>query len=149
MKSPPEKPQHASRILLVDDNDHGLIARKRVLEELGYRVCTAKNGEEAFEFFTTGQFDLIVTDYKMPKMSGLELIRKVKRIDPVFPMILLSAFVEPLGLDEQATGADAVLAKSASEVPLLIRAVSRLAGRKTPKKSPGAQTRPALKVKSV
>jgi len=45
--SPPkEEPFH---ILLVDDNNHGLIARKNVLEELGYKISTARSGEEALE----------------------------------------------------------------------------------------------------
>jgi hypothetical protein len=63
-----EKPP---QILLVDDNHQGLIARKSVLHELGYSVVTATGGEEALELLGRQSFDVIVTDYKMPRMDGV------------------------------------------------------------------------------
>ena len=57
----------------------------------------------------------MVTDYRMPRMDGAELILRIRELNPNARIILLSGFVEPLGLSEQNTGADAVIAKSSSE----------------------------------
>jgi len=62
-------PPH-SNILLVDDNSDGLLARRTVLEELGYAVSVARNGDEGLKLFETGAFDVVVTDYRMPSMNG-------------------------------------------------------------------------------
>src|SRR5579862_273527 len=126
------------RILLVDDNANGLKARKMVLEELGYGIVTASNGYDALERFSPQKFDLVVTDYKMPKMDGLELIVHLRKLTPELPIILVSGFVEALGLNEASTGADVVIQKSANEVSHLTRAVARML-RKPARKSAGAE----------
>ncbi len=132
------KPQ-AVCILLVDDNNHGLIARKTVLEELGYKVQSAISGEEAFELFSKGKFEIVITDYRMPNMDGIQLIQKIRELRPEVPIVLLSGFVEPLGLDEKTVGADVVIAKSSNEVSHLVRAVRKLLDRGTAKKPPAPQ----------
>src|SRR5580698_1149089 len=88
-------------ILLVDDNKLGLCARKSVLEELGHRISTASNGVDALEQFVAGKFDLVVTDFKMPRMNGLDLIVGLRKIAPNLPVILISGFVDALGLNEE------------------------------------------------
>jgi CheY-like chemotaxis protein len=65
----------------------------------------------------------------MPQMNGAELIQRIRLLDPNARIILLSGFVEPLGLTEQNTGADAVIAKSANEPAHLVRTVKRLTNR--------------------
>src|SRR5579862_8391050 len=95
----------AGRILLVDDNAHGLSARRCVLEELGHRITTAASAADALEQIAAHKFDLIVTDYKMPRMNGMELIERVRKHSPHTPVILLSGFVDSLGLSEANTGA--------------------------------------------
>jgi CheY-like chemotaxis protein len=139
MKTAPSAVKESSYILLVDDNSHGLIARKAVLEELGYKVATARSGEEALAACTARKFDLVVTDYKMPKMNGIELIEEIRKSGSQAPIILLSGFVEPLGLDEKSTGADVVISKSSGEVGNLVRSVSRLLSRRVEKKPPASQ----------
>lgn len=134
------------RILLVDDNQHGLAARQTVLEELGYVISVASSGQDALEQFSRRAHDLIVTDYKMPKMNGKELIERVRKLAPVVPVILLSGFVDALGLDEKSTGADVVIQKSANEVAHLVRSVRRLATRKPPRK-PAAKEQPPAAAK--
>jgi CheY-like chemotaxis protein len=126
-------------ILLVDDNKLGLSARRCVLEELGHHIATASNGAEAleqFEFqFEKEPFDLVVTDYKMPRMGGVELIVGLRKVSPNVPVILISGFVDALGLSEENTGADVVIQKSANEVTHLVRSVARLL-----RKGPGSET---------
>jgi CheY-like chemotaxis protein len=131
---------------MVDDNKHGLTARKAVLEEQGHAVTAVLSGQEALEQFARHHFDLVVTDYRMPRMNGLELIAALRQVSPSVPVILLSGFVDTLGLTEQGTGADGVLQKSAHEVPHLIRMVTRLLARrkpKAPRKPAAAESRSA------
>lgn len=126
-------PKNSAVILLVDDNKMGLAARKHVLEELGYRTTTASSAHVAVDLFSKNNFDLVITDYKMPDLSGVELIQKLRAINETVPVILISGFVDVLGLDEQTTGADVVMMKSANEVNHLVRSVSRLLNRKLKK----------------
>ena len=125
-------PSARARILLVDDNANGLAARKNVLDELGHETVTALSGVEALERVTAEKFTLVITDYKMPKMDGLELIKRLHKQTPGLPVILISGFVDAMGLNEQNTGADIVIQKSATEVAHLVRAVTRLLNRKKP-----------------
>jgi CheY-like chemotaxis protein len=144
------KPALRARILLVDDNAHGLSARKTVLEELGHRIATAASGAEALEQFANLKFDLVVTDYKMPRMDGPELIRSLRKQAPDLPIILISGYVDSMGLSEATTGADVVIQKSANEVSHLIRSVARLLRRKPSKKPVSSETpSPKTKRKSV
>jgi CheY-like chemotaxis protein len=113
-------------ILLVDDNSMGLVARKTVLQELGHRVITAQNAHDALEVCGKQRFDLLITDYKMPKMNGVELIRELRKRQPQISVILISGFTDTLGLNESNTGADVVIQKSANEVGHLVRSVNRL-----------------------
>jgi CheY-like chemotaxis protein len=141
-------PKSQARILLVDDNAHGLSARRSVLEELGYRIATAASAADALDQFHSQTFDLVVTDYKMPRMDGVELIARLRKHAPGLPVILISGFVDALGLNEDNTGADAVIQKSANEVSHLVRSVGRLL-RKPPAKKPPASEPPKSKRKSV
>jgi CheY-like chemotaxis protein len=137
--SPSQNP--CGRILLVDDNSLGLAARRSVLEELGHQVLTAGTGTDALELCGKHNFDIVVTDYKMPKMNGVELIVRLRKQHPATAVILISGFTDTLGLDEASTGADIVLQKSNNEVPQLIRAVNRLLRKQQqpPKKPTGSQ----------
>jgi CheY-like chemotaxis protein len=137
---------HPVRILLVDDNSHGLAARRSVLQELGYAIVTAVTVKEALLAFAREAFDLVITDYKLPDMDGLKLIEEIRAKAPSLPVILISGFVDTLGLDEKATGADAVIQKSSHEVNHLVRAVNRLVKRGSPRK-PAIGHRPAIKTK--
>jgi CheY-like chemotaxis protein len=137
--SPSQNP--CGRILLVDDNSLGLAARRSVLEELGHQVLTAGTAADALELCGKHNFDIVVTDYKMPKMNGVELIVRLRKQHPATAVILISGFTDTLGLDEASTGADIVLQKSNNEVPQLIRAVNRLLRKQQqpPKKPTGSQ----------
>lgn len=117
----------AARILLVDDNSHGLTARKMILVDHGYGVETALSGEEAWETFQKHHFDIVVTDLRMSGIDGVELIRRIRASDTPARTILLSGFIGCLGLTEQTTGADELISKSNKEVPELLRAIRKLA----------------------
>ena len=132
-------PIASPNILLVDDNHDGLVVRKALLDELGYWVQLAGNGEEGLKLYEASNFDVVVTDYRMPRMDGVELIGRIRKLNPNARIILLSGFVEPLGLTAENTGADAVIAKSSNEPAHLVRWVKRLLNRATNRKPPATQ----------
>ncbi len=131
-------PPHPN-ILLVDDNRDGLLVRSSLLAEVGYSVQIAFNGEEGLKLFNASNFDVVVTDYRMPRMNGVELIQKIRTVNPNARVILLSGFVDPLGLTEENTGADVVITKSSNEAAHLVRWVKRLVNRGTSRKPPATQ----------
>lgn len=132
---------HEGTVLLVDDNRDGLLVRYALLKEQGYQVEMARNGEEGLKLFESFHFDVVVTDYRMPRMSGTDLIARIRTMRPQARVILLSGFVEPLGLTEENTGADVVIAKNSQEPVHLIRSVKRLLNRTPARKPPRSQTR--------
>lgn len=113
-------------ILLIHHNRSGLAARKCVLEELGYTVTAVSNPHDGLERFAETKFDLVITDYRMPNMNGDEVIREIRLVNRHTPVILISGVVQALGLNEDNTGADVVIAKSNVEVEQMKRAVKRL-----------------------
>ncbi len=140
--SPPTNPR--GRILLVDDNSLGLAARRSVLEELGHKVQTSGTPAEALDLCGKHRFDVVVTDYKMPKMDGVEFIGRLRKLDPACAVILISGFTDTLGLTEANTGADVVIQKSNHEVTHLVRSVNRLLRKlqQPRKKPPSSQAAP-------
>ena len=67
------------RILVVDDDESLVAIISEVLEDDGYDVTTASSGEEAIELFRNTRFPLVITDIRMPGMTGIELLQAVKR----------------------------------------------------------------------
>jgi CheY-like chemotaxis protein len=134
----------SARILLVDDNAFGLCARRTILEELGYAVVAKPCPHQALDCFSAGEFDLVITDYRMPGMDGAELISQLRTLRADLPVVLISGFADTLGLSEATTGASAVIQKSAHEVQMMVRAVERLLSRgKAPRKTVGSYRGPA------
>ena len=80
------------KILIIDDDDKILKLLKKILESEGYSTEVVKNGVDGMKKFEEGQFDLVMTDYVMPEMDGLELVRRIKKVDPEFPIIIFTAY---------------------------------------------------------
>jgi two-component system alkaline phosphatase synthesis response regulator PhoP len=80
-------------VLVVDDEIHIVHVVAIKLRNNGYDVITAANGKEAFELACSGHPDIIVTDYQMPVMTGLELVEKIRQQEGMTdtPVILLTA----------------------------------------------------------
>jgi CheY-like chemotaxis protein len=91
-----KQPVFLMHILVVDDEQMVLEAVKMSLEFYGYEVTACSTGKEAFELFKEGNFDAVVTDYKMPEMKGDELAAKIKEIRPTCPVIMVTAHAEML-----------------------------------------------------
>jgi ATP-dependent Lon protease len=131
-----------SRILLVDDNLHGLTARKLILTEQGFDVQVAVSGEQAWEMFCGSAYDVVVTDFRMGGMDGVELIARIRSSDSPASTILLSGFAACLGMTERSTGADHIICKGTREVQDLLRAVKRLSAHPPRKKGPRSEAAP-------
>ncbi len=81
-------------ILLADDDANLRRVLEFQLEEAGYEVTTASDGAEALEIFTRSDFDCVITDLRMPKLSGLEFLEKIKTANSEIPVIVITAFGE-------------------------------------------------------
>jgi DNA-binding NtrC family response regulator len=79
-------------ILFVDD--HEVLARLscEILEMQGYRAVCAYNATDALEKFTKEKFDILVTDFRMEGMNGLELARQIHSRDPRVPVIIVTGY---------------------------------------------------------
>jgi DNA-binding response OmpR family regulator len=121
----------ASTILLVDDEDSIQKLLTYPLEQEGYRVVQARDGEEALERFAAESIDLVVLDLMLPKLDGLEVIKRLRSASTV-PVIMLTArddeLDKVLGLE---LGADDYITKpfSIREFRSRVRAVLRRAAK--------------------
>jgi EAL domain-containing protein (putative c-di-GMP-specific phosphodiesterase class I) len=82
------------RLLLVDDDPAVVRAYQRILARHGVTVTTASDGREAAERVTGGEFDVIVSDISMPKMTGIEFLQAVRAHDIDVPVILMTGAPE-------------------------------------------------------
>src|SRR5262245_10301735 len=84
------------RILVVDDEPFVCDAVKMMLEFDGHTVETAGNGKEALSAFKKAKYDLVITDWKMPGMTGDELANEIKAQAPQQPVVMITAHAELL-----------------------------------------------------
>ncbi|ADH85578.1 hybrid sensor histidine kinase/response regulator [Desulfurivibrio alkaliphilus] len=112
-------------ILLVDDELPVVQAFAPNLEKLGYRVDTTTNSEEALAMIRRSPkaYDLLITDYNMPRLNGLELARQVKQTVPQLPIILCTGFSGYLDDEQQAQDIATCISKpfSIGEIAAVIR----------------------------
>ena len=85
-------------ILLVDDDESVRETSADMLQELGYRVQQAQSGKQALEMLEQTGFDVMVTDIRMPEMSGLELSDLASSRHSGLKIILMSGFFQPQAL---------------------------------------------------
>jgi CheY-like chemotaxis protein len=78
------------RVLLVDDNDALRRLFGRSLSRAGYTIVEVANGEEAMTLVPEGEFDVVVSDVRMPDMDGVELLMAIHERDPDLPVLLIS-----------------------------------------------------------
>jgi two-component system response regulator PilR (NtrC family) len=81
-----------NRILVVDDETSMRQLLEITLRKEGYRVTTARSGSKAVEAFEKSPYDLVISDIKMPDMSGVEVLRHVKGVAPETPVIMITAY---------------------------------------------------------
>ena len=79
-----------SRILLVDDDPMGLEVATLLLTEYGYPAVTADNAVDALAKVRDQQIAAVVTDVKMPGVTGLKLLEEIRKLNPEIPVILMT-----------------------------------------------------------
>ena len=91
---------HRRRVLLIDDNPEFLQSSRERLETDNNVVFTATNYAEAVELIDSREFDLVITDLRLPDGNGIDLYKRAKRKSPDMPVILVTAYLTPDVLDE-------------------------------------------------
>jgi CheY-like chemotaxis protein len=120
----------SARILLVDDDEEVRNIAAATIEELGYEVVSVASGQAALQILGEERFDLLMTDIAMPGMTGVDLARRVRQIDPDLPILFSSGYADvqtfgenlsdevvlkkPFRISDVATRIDAVLDASRS-----------------------------------
>ncbi|MCE9590964.1 MAG: response regulator [Planctomycetes bacterium] len=123
----PQKP----RILVVDDETHILHVVSLKLQNAGYEIITAEDGEQGLEMALEHHPDLIITDFQMPYMTGLELCKKLKEHESTraTPALMLTARGFSLAPDHlNQTNIAGVLTKPFSPREILSRVVELIGG---------------------
>ena len=92
--APPPQAGHAYSILLVDDDPLVLETTGGMLGHLGHSVMVAGSGAEALDVMRNAAIDLLITDYAMPGMTGVELVQQIRATHPALPVILATGYAE-------------------------------------------------------
>jgi CheY-like chemotaxis protein len=91
-------------ILIVDDEPPLRALLGEIAQSLGYHADVAADGPSALARFRAGVYDAVITDLVMPNMTGLEMARKIRRLDPPIAIIIVSGATIPVGEVREAFG---------------------------------------------
>lgn len=81
-----------NKILIVDDNPHMSSLLSDILDFFDYKGAGAQDGEEALKILGEESFDMVITDLRMPKMGGMDLLRTIKDKFPHLPVVVITGF---------------------------------------------------------
>jgi diguanylate cyclase (GGDEF)-like protein len=100
----------------------------QLLEEDGYEVLTASSGEEAVDSYRAKHFPLVISDVKMPGMSGIELLQKIKELDSHAEVIIMTSYATlDIAVSALRSGAYDFLIKPFEDIELVVALVNRAA----------------------
>lgn len=80
------------KLLYVEDNEQARKSTQIILQEYFNHIIVAVDGEDGFNKFQNNPIDLIITDITMPKLNGIEMIKKIREIDQEVPILIISAY---------------------------------------------------------
>ena len=115
------------KVLVVDDDRLICWSLKRALMRAGYAVSVTNSGEEASEILQKNSFDLVITDFKMSGINGLELLQEVRKSCPLAKSILMTAFGSD-AIEQQAKQYGAGYVTKPFQVNEFVEYVHRLSG---------------------
>ena len=121
------------KVLIVDDNQEIASIVQTILEDEGFEIRTAMDGEEGFQVFLEFDPDIIITDIQMPRESGIELMTHIRRFNPLVKNIYMSGDLRsfwPLLEEEREKYSVSLLEKPFSRDELM-GLVSEVAARKS------------------
>src|SRR5580700_9623342 len=81
-----------AKILIVDDQEMMRDSQAATLAREGHEIVAACDGAAAVQRLTASRFDLLISDLKMPRMTGIELLSEAKKLRPEMPVVLMTAF---------------------------------------------------------
>ena len=82
------------RLLIIEDDEVARNMLAREINKEGFAVLTAENGRVGLEIFNRELPHIVLSDLKMPEMSGMEVLKKIKQLSPLTPFILMSSYGE-------------------------------------------------------
>lgn len=100
MTAPSSGRHQVPSILVVDDDEVVRLVARRSLEAAGYHVWEASDGTQALGYLLQGVVDAVVTDIRMPKMDGWELLTHLRSMSPRIPTLLMSGHDVHLGTSQ-------------------------------------------------
>lgn len=136
MLTPPSRRRHDSssheplpsvRVLVVDDDDNFRAWITHLMRRLGFAVQTANDGEEALALLRADSFDLLISDYQMPRVDGFELIRAIRADDALahqYAVMLTSREDSESKVTALTIGYDDFLTKGCTEVEVVAKVVA-------------------------
>ena len=117
-------------ILVVDDEEMMRNLLEKILSREGYQIATAENGQAALDLLSGRRFDIVISDMKMPRMNGFELLKAIKKDHPRTGVIIMTAYGDTYTVkDALLLGADEYITKpfKSYEISLIVeRAYWRL-----------------------
>jgi len=110
---------HRPSLLLVDDEARVLSSLERALRREGWLILTAESSREALEILESHEFDVVLSDQKMPGMSGVELLARIAENHPGTVRLLLTGWSEEISQEAlSAAGVERVISKPWDDVEL-------------------------------
>lgn len=82
----------SGRVLIVDDEDSIRSTLSEYFESIGHKVITAVDGEDALKKFVRGEFDCIISDLMMPRMDGMELLKRIRTQDDQAFFVMITGY---------------------------------------------------------
>jgi CheY-like chemotaxis protein len=113
-----------NNILLVDDDVNYLYLLSEILERKSIKTTKASKGIEAIGLLKKVNFDIIITDFNMPDMNGIELAATVKELHPHIPIIMVSAGMSPDVVEMAANAGISQILPKPINVARLLTAIS-------------------------
>src|SRR6266849_4926863 len=111
----------AEKLLVVDDEQSMTQFLGIVLRKEGYQVTTVNRGRDALERVKAENFDVVITDIKMPGMDGIQLLQGIKKHDATLPVVIMTAYAsQQSAIDAVNLGAFQYLIKN-DEIKLVVR----------------------------
>jgi CheY-like chemotaxis protein len=108
----PVRESRQARILVIDDEDSVRDILSRMLKTKGHQVVVASDGEEGIERFRSESFDLVLTDLGMPKLSGWDVGKTIKGINPKIPIAMITGWGVELDREKMSeSGIDLIVSK--------------------------------------
>jgi two-component system autoinducer 1 sensor kinase/phosphatase LuxN len=99
------------KILVVDDNDLIRTVVSEMLSLLGYDVSSAGSGENGISLFLKNRFDIVLADYQMPVMDGVDFACSIKDCSPRTPVVIMTGAAKESVLSRKSTAVDEVITK--------------------------------------